>query len=152
MKMRDLVSSLIWMVLGAFFVVGALQQGLIRKGVPGPGFLPFISGLALILVSLFVLIPALRRTETDEKILFFPEQDSFKKLSMGILALFSFGFAMLHVGYILTTFVFMLFMARIMRSRSWWTAALVALLTSALTYILFEVLLAVHLPKGQFGY
>ena len=59
MKHRDLVSSIIWMALGGLFVVGALQQGLMRRGVPGPGFLPFFSGLALIFVSLFVLIPAL---------------------------------------------------------------------------------------------
>jgi hypothetical protein len=33
MKNRDLVSSIVWMVLGGLFVVGALQEGLMRKGV-----------------------------------------------------------------------------------------------------------------------
>jgi hypothetical protein len=41
MKQRDLVSSIIWMALGGLFVAGVLQQGLMRRAVPGPWFLPF---------------------------------------------------------------------------------------------------------------
>ncbi len=149
---RDLVSSVIWMALGALFTVGALQQGLMRKGIPGPGFLPFLAGLALIFTSLFVLIPALRRREEAAENEFFPERDSIKKLSLALVALLAFGFAMLHMGYLLTTFVFMLFMTRIMEPRSWLTSVWVALLTSALSYFLFTVLLEVQLPKGVLGF
>jgi hypothetical protein len=150
-KKRDLVSSMIWMALGALFTVGALQQGLMRKGVPGPGFLPFLSGLALIFISLFVLIPALRQREKETTSQFFPEPDSMKKLSLALVALFAFCFALLQIGYILTTFVFILFMTRIMEPRGWLTSVWVALLTSALSYFLFS-LLEVQLPKGLLGF
>jgi len=148
MKNRDLLSSVIWMALGAIFVSGALQQGLMMRDIPGPGFLPFLSGLALMFVSLFVLIPALRKREKGSRSDFFPERDSLKKLLFAVAALFAFGVALVQVGYLLTTFLFILFMMRLMQPRGWRTATLVALMTSGFSYILFVVLLGVQLPRG----
>jgi putative tricarboxylic transport membrane protein len=152
MKNRDLVSSIIWMALGGLFVVAALREGLIRKGVPGPGFLPFLSGLALMFVSLFVLVPALSQKEKDESSDFFPQPDSLRKFLFAIAALFAFGVAMEYAGYLFTTFLFMFFMARLMEPKGWRTTTLLALLTAVLSYLLFVVLLEVQLPKGLLGF
>ena len=152
MKNRDLVSSIIWMAVGGLFVAGALQQGLMRKGVPGPGFLPFFSGLALIFVSLFVLIPTLTQREKKKNSDFFPERDSFRKLLFALVALFAFGIALEYVGYLLSTFLFMFFIVQLMESKGWRTTGLLALLTAVLSYLLFVVLLEVQLPKGLLGF
>jgi putative tricarboxylic transport membrane protein len=149
LKNRDLVSSIIWMALGGLFVVGALQLGLTRRGVPGPGFLPFLTGLALIFVSLFVLIPALGRRKNAESSDFFPERDSFRKLLFVLVALFTFGIAMKYLGYLLTAF---LFVALVMKPKGWRTTALLALVTAVVSYALFVVLLEVNLPKGLLGF
>jgi putative tricarboxylic transport membrane protein len=152
MRNRDLVSSIVWMALGGLFVVGALQQGLMRKGVPGPGFLPFFSGLALISVSLFVLIPALVQKGKAPDGDFFPEPGSLRRLLSALAALFAFGVALEYVGYLITTFLFMFFVARLIEPRGWWSTTLVALLTAVLSYLLFVVLLEVQLPKGPLGF
>ncbi len=152
MKHRDLVSSLVWMAVGGLFIVGALQQGLVRKGAPGPGFLPFFSGAGLIFVSLFVFIPALTQREKSRGGPFFPEQDSFRKLVWATIALFAFGFALEYVGYAVTTFFFMYFTARLMKPKGWRTSVLVALLTAGLSYLLFVVSLEVQLPQGLLGF
>jgi putative tricarboxylic transport membrane protein len=151
-KHRDLVSSIIWMALGGLFVAGALQQGLMRRGVPGPGFLPFFSGIALIFVSLFVLIPALHKRETAGNGAFFPERDSFRKVLFALVALVAFGVVMEYAGFLLTTFFFMLFVTRIMEPRRWRFVAVLAFLTAVLSYLLFVVLLEVQLPKGLLGF
>jgi len=143
MKNRDLVSSAVWIVFGILFVAGSLHEGLMRRGVPGPGFLPFLSGLALIFVSLFVLIPALYQNEKTASNIFFP-----RKLLFALISLFAFGFAMQYVGYLLTTFLFMFFIGRLMEPKGWRTITLLALLTAVLSHILFVVLLEVQLPKG----
>jgi putative tricarboxylic transport membrane protein len=149
MKNRDLVSSVVWMVLGGLFVAGALQQGLMRRGIPGPGFLPFVSGLALIFVSLFVFFPALGRKERAEsKEDFFPERDSRRKLFSALAALFAYGAGMVYAGYLLTTFLFMFFVTWIMEPAGWRTFALLSFLTAVVSYLLFVVLLGVQLPKG----
>jgi putative tricarboxylic transport membrane protein len=151
-KHRDLVSSIIWMALGGLFVAGALQQGLMRRGVPGPGFLPFFSGIALIFISLFVLIPALRKRETSGNGAFFPERDSFRKILFALAALIAFGVVMEYAGFLLTTFFFMLFVTRIMEPKRWRFVTVLAFLTAVLSYLLFVVLLEVQLPKGLLGF
>ena len=152
MKNRDLVSSIICMAFGAIFVVGALQHGLTRKGAPGPGFLPFLTGLALIFVSLFVLIPALSQGEKAKSGKFFPEPKSFRRLLFVLVLLFSFGIAMKTLGYLLTAFLFMFFVALVMKPKGWWTPVLLALTAAVVSYTLFAVLLEVNLPKGLLGF
>jgi len=153
MKNRDLLSSIIWMALGGLFVVGALQQGLMRKDVPGPGFLPFLAGIALIVVSLFVLIPALRKWKKEqENDSLFPSRQSLKKVLLALAALFGYGIALEYLGYLLTTFLFMFSIARLMEPRGWLTTTLVAISTAVLSYFLFIVLLEVQLPKGPLGF
>ena len=152
MKQRDIVSSIIWMALGVLFVAGAWQQGLMRKGVPGPGFLPFFSGLALVFVSLFVLIPALGGREKAGRRAFFPERESLRKLLFALIALFAFVVALEYVGYLLTTFLFIFFISRLMEPKGWPATALLAFLTAVLSYALFVVLLEVQLPRGLLGF
>jgi putative tricarboxylic transport membrane protein len=155
MKNRDLHSALFWTAFGALFLVGALQQGLMRKGVPGPGFLPFISGILLICLSLMVLVPALRRKnlgeEGTEGKKFFPERDSLRKISLALIALFTFGLSLGFVGYLITTFLFMLFIMRLIKPIPWRTIFITALATVIFSYLLFVVLLEVPLPEGILG-
>jgi putative tricarboxylic transport membrane protein len=152
MRNRDIVSSLIWMCLGGLFAAGAWQQGLMRRGVPGPGFLPFFSGLALVLVSLAVLVPALARARETEHAGFFPERDSPRRVLVALAALFGFGIALEYLGYLLSTLLFMLVVAQVIERRSWGAVAALASLTAVLSYLLFVVLLEVQLPKGVFGF
>jgi putative tricarboxylic transport membrane protein len=152
MRNRDIFSSLIWMSLGGLFAAGAWQHGLMRRGVPGPGFLPFFSGLALILASLIVLIPALARARDTVRKPLFPERDSLRKVVVAVAALIGFGIALEYLGYLLSTLVFMLAVAQLIERRRWGAAFTLAVLTAVLSHLLFVVLLEVQLPKGPLGF
>jgi putative tricarboxylic transport membrane protein len=156
MKNRDIFSSLLWIAVGILFLVGALQQGLIRKGLPGPGFLPFLTAIVFIFLSLLVLGAALRKRRkasgAEKKIEFFPERDSWKKILLAIFALFAYGVSLGYAGYILTTFLFMLFVMKFVEPQSWKTTFLIAVATVISTYMLFVVLLEVRLPRGVFEF
>jgi putative tricarboxylic transport membrane protein len=141
------------MGVGILFLIGSLREGLFRKGIPGPGFLPFFMAISLIILSLIVFLPSLSRKQeagTEPGLKFFPEADSFKKILLGLVALFAYGFALEHTGYLVTTFVFMLFTSRLMERKKWTGPFLMALLTAALSYALFTAL-EVQLPKGIWG-
>ncbi len=155
MKKRDRASSLFWMGFGVLFVISAWQQGLLRRGVPGPGFLPFICGIVLIGLSLMVLIPALGAGKNGkggggEQEKFFPEKGSRRRLAYALTALVAYGICLPYLGFLLTTFVFMLFMLRLMEPQKWIWVFLLSLSTAILAYLLFAAM-EVQLPQGILG-
>ncbi len=156
MKSRDLQSGLFCLVLGLIFGAASLQQGLMRKGVPGPGFLPFFTAILFIGLSLGVLIPALRRGKgqgnAQPSPRFFPEKDSARKILLGLLALFAYGFLLSFAGYLVTTVIFMLFILRLVEPVPWKTVVWTAVATGVVSYLLFVVLLEVQLPQGLIGF
>ena len=151
MKNRDLVSSIIWIIIGGLFVAGAFEHGLMRRGIPGPGFLPFFSGVALIVASLFVLIPAVRMKEKLPENIPSKERGSLKKILLAVVALVAYGIVIEYAGFFLTTLFFMLFVLRLMETR-WFFIAWLALATAVVSYLLFVVLLELQLPKGMLGF
>jgi putative tricarboxylic transport membrane protein len=148
MKNRDLVSSIFWVAFGGLFVVESLRLGQMKDGVPGPGFLSLLAGIALILLSLSVLISALFPKEKAVSSSISPDPGSLKRLLFALVAMFAYGLVMNILGYLLTTFIFMLFMSRLIEPKGWRTALIMALVTSVLTYIIFVVLMEVQLPRG----
>jgi hypothetical protein len=65
-------------------------------------------------------------------------------------ALVAYGICLPYGGFILTTFVFMLFMLRIMEPQRWSRVFLISLSTAVLAYFLFAAL-DVQLPQGILG-
>ncbi|HSR10167.1 MAG TPA: tripartite tricarboxylate transporter TctB family protein [Thermodesulfobacteriota bacterium] len=152
MKKDDVVSSLFWIAFGAVFCAIAWQYGLVGgPGVPGPGCLPFIVGVALISMSLTILIPAAAgmRKDAAEKEPFFPERSSWRKLAVALAGLIAYGVLLEPLGYILTSFLFMVFVLRWIEPQKWTTVIIFAGLSAALTYALFTGL-KVELPSGVF--
>jgi putative tricarboxylic transport membrane protein len=154
MRNRDILSSLVWLGIGILFLVGSLYEGLFRKGIPGPGFLPFLTTLFLIALSFMVFFPALAKKgeDTEKKVEnFFPEKDSLPKVVLGLVALSLFGIALEYLGYLATTFLFLMFTSKIMERKKWKTPLILAVFTAVCSYFLFVVLLQVQLPKGILG-
>ena len=152
MVKRDVIGSLVWMGFGGIFAVSALRQGLFAKGLPGPGLLPFISGIALIALSLFVLVPALLKADKGQGDGVPMAPGGLKKAILAIVALLAYSFLLEPVGYLIMTFAFILFATRLMAKGRWWVSITVAFSASAVSYALFEVLLSVSLPKGLLAF
>jgi putative tricarboxylic transport membrane protein len=153
MKNRNLISGVFFLGIGVIISIYAITYGLGGSGSPGPGFLPFLTGIGLVLLSLFLLISTLKDgiiiNKQTEK--FFPEKDSFKKIILSISALILFGFILEYLGYLLTTLLFMMFMLKFIESRKRMTVFLCSSLTAISFYLLFEKLLKSQLPKGILG-
>ena len=149
MKNRDLISGIFWMGFGAVFAIGGLQQGLVRQGIPGPGSLPFIVGLISIGLSLVVVVQALTKESGPSK-KFFPDQSSLRKLILALVSIVGYGLLLKSLGFMVTTFLFLLFVLALVGRERWVTALSFSLLTAVLSYLLFKAL-QVDLPRGIWG-
>jgi putative tricarboxylic transport membrane protein len=152
-KDRDLISSIICMILGIIFSIGALKYGLGHAGFPGSGFLPFIMGIVLICLSFVLFISAIKKgksllTETEN---FFPEKDSLKKTLLALIALSVYGIVLEYLGYLPTSILFMVVILRFVELQRWRRVFIASFLTGILSYVLFDRLLQSQLPRGIWG-
>ncbi len=149
MRKRDIISAIFWMGFGAIFAIGGLQHGLVRQGIPGPGSLPFAVGLICIGLSLVVFVQALIK-ESVPSTKFFPQQNNLIKLALSLVAIVGYGLLLKSLGFVLTSFLFLLFVLALICREKWVITLSFSLLTAVLSYILFTAL-KVELPQGILG-
>lgn len=149
---RDVTSSLFWILLGVLFCIGGLHYGIRRSGIPGPGFLPLVTGLVLVAFSLILLISRfLKRSDTAGPIGEpMPGGQALKRILKVLGALFLYVLLLEPLGFLLTTFLFMVLLLRL-EPRSWLFIVPGAIGASLFFFVLFKVLLRVPLPQGILG-
>jgi hypothetical protein len=154
MERRDLVTSLFWAGTGVVFCAGSLPYGFGSAGVPGAGFLPFLTGLSLLGLSIlqfFLSItkrrshPSPHKARTD-----FPANEKAKRILAVLGALLFYVAAVERLGFAITSVLFMMVVIAL-DFRKWRFVVLASFSFTAFFYILFKVLLRVPLPLGMFG-
>ena len=152
MKRYQLGAAAFLLFVGAFVCWEArkLEYGRIVK--PGPAFLPFWLGVALSFVSV-VLILRMAREKTDRPVSSpgLWKGLRWEKVLYSLAALLLYGFFLESLGYILATFLLMVFFFRAIEPQRWFVAFFGAGVTSFITYALFKVWLQVQLPIGLWG-
>ncbi len=110
---------------------------------PGAGLFPFYSGALLGVLSLILGFFAFRgKLEKAES---WTDVGNTLTVSLAVL-----GFALLltWLGFVITTFLFILFLLRAVERRAWLLAAGAALFISAAFYVVFGLWLKAQLPVG----
>ena len=126
--------------------------GFLRGKFPGSGFVPFLAAFLLGFFSLLGLVlSSLKKTKEKEKTLFPSHEMNWKNLIMTLGALFAFPLLLKLLGFNLTVFGFMLFLAKVTEPRRWVIAVLFALGTTIACYLLFVYWLKFVVEKGVFG-
>jgi putative tricarboxylic transport membrane protein len=150
---RDVTSSLFWTLLGILFCIGGIHYGIRRSGIPGPGFLPFVTGLILVALSLILLISRLlkKRDEADAIGEPMPGGQALWRILKALGALCFYALAMERLGFAPTTFLFMVLVLRL-EPRRWAFIIPAAIGATAFFFFLFKVMLKVPLPPGILGY
>jgi putative tricarboxylic transport membrane protein len=149
-RKKDFLSSIFWGGVGLAFGLGGIRLGLGSLHTPGPGFIPAIMGGVLLLLSVVLLLTVfLSRTGEQEKFTFWKEQGSWRTILYSFLALLGYIIFLDPLGYLLATFFFLLYLLKFISGKKLWLALGVALLTSAMSYLLFAVGLGVSLPHGM---
>ena len=150
MRRHDLISSTIWLCTGLFITFYAPQFELGTPSMPGSGFMPFLAGLLVSVFSALTFIQAYFKKEGETEKLW--KHIQFRKLLFVVLGLLIYTFILDIVGFLICTFLLILFLIHFVGSENWLRSIVGAVLTSILSYLLFDTWLQANLPKGILGF
>lgn len=113
---------------------------------PGPGALPVLLGVTLLVCSLVVMLAGNTRERLDAI------EWHEGRHGVAILGTLAFmAFAMENLGYRVTVFIGLFFLVGLVERKGWLAGLVFAAAFSLGTYGLFHTLLQVQLPRGPFG-
>ena len=146
------VSAVFFLGVGVFFTLYARSVEIGAWNEPGPGFLPFYGGIvltamaaALLLRTFLGKLPAIPHS-------FFPQRDSWKRVTATFLALIVYNLLLTPLGFTLATFLFVGFLVRFIFPQTWTRTLLVAGLSALGARLLFINFLETQLPRGFLGF
>jgi putative tricarboxylic transport membrane protein len=144
MVRRDVVVAVLVLALGAaaIFESAKLPLGTVRN--PGQGFFPWWTSAVIVLLALVLLTQALvSRPSTNQQ-----TPGRIAKVTALLLVVSAYTFLLDFLGYLLCTFLLVLFMLRVTDAQRWPVALSMALLTAVGSYVVFAIWLSVPLPRG----
>jgi len=142
----EMFGHLCLLFVGLVLSVASLRLGLGVPTEPGPGFLPFGTGVLLFSTSIVGLLKSRKGRQTQKGGAF---GVTVKRGIMGVaLALVGYAFALPRLGYLLSTFLLMVFLFSLVEHRKWVGILLKATIVTMATYLIFEKWLSCQLPQG----
>jgi putative tricarboxylic transport membrane protein len=146
----NLWSGLALAALGAYITAEAWQWEYLGPEGPGPGFLPFWYGIAMLALSIgLVASNARRKPDPDAATVAWGETGR----ALGVWLALLVCIAMFKLlGFVISFGLLCFFIVAVMYRRPLALAAMVALAGSAGFYFLFPFALGVALPVGVFGF
>lgn len=151
----DLVSALLFGVLGIAAAIHARGFGLGTLAEPGAGFFPFWGGTMVAGCSAMIMLNAavgLRAARVVEKESAPPAVPNWPKAVMCVFALLAYAVMLPWIGFALSTFITMLVLSRFDPRTSWKGSVLIAGLGAAAFWLLFVRILGVSFPASPVGF
>ncbi len=145
------IEGFFWIIAGAgiCFLAWKFRIGSLRE--PGPGFVAFFSGLFLSGVGLVMFFSGSFSKNSDQADfgqIF--HNISWFRLAYTMALLLGYALLLNTLGYILTTFLAMWGLFLDWKKTSLVSSFLTSVLTTAVTYLVFEVWLHCQFPRGLF--
>ena len=154
----DAVSAAVLTGLGAYIVMEASNWDYMAPDGPGPGFFPLWYGIALVVLSLFVIGARLSRIVQQGRGAAAPgarnAAASRREIyhALGVWLAFTISIALLQpLGFLVAFGLLTLFIVALIYRRPWKVSIAVAVLTSLGFYLVFPLALGVALPVGILG-
>ena len=144
----DRVSGYILLAVGVITAWSSTSLSMGKFRHPGPGFLPF--GLAFVLIILSLALILQSRTNGGSPKPFWAKRTWLRPL-LGVLSLVFYALFFDWIGFILTTFIFLVIWMWVIERLRWRTILSISIGTTAALYLIFNLLLEVPLPPGFLG-
>jgi len=145
----DKITGVWWLFFGLLLTIESyrLDLGSLRR--PDSGLYPFIIGILLVSFSLVLLIKSILRAPEEAKK---TQNVNLRNIILCLISLFFYALIFEWLGFILSTFLLILFLLKIIEKKGWIMVVITALLTSVISYLFFDKFLHAALPRGIFGF
>ena len=156
--------SAILLVAGGVFVA-AYSFHYLKLGIlisPGAGFLPFICGVSFVILGVLWLMttffskpPAAVEEGDVSEVSEVQDEDVARiwglprKMVLGLAVLIAYGLLFERIGYFLSTCLFMFGWQKLVEKESLLKALIITVLSAGVLYTLFQYLLGIQLPWGE---
>ncbi|MCL4515853.1 MAG: tripartite tricarboxylate transporter TctB family protein [Firmicutes bacterium] len=145
--MQEKAISLAVLIFALVYLASSIALSVGTLAEPGPGFMPTAVGALLLIVAAFYAYRTFRgRAERAEK-----EGGSswLKAAPLGIaLATVAYPFILRPLNFLLSTFLVLFVLFRLMRYKSTLASLLIAAVATIASFLIFAKLLGVVLPSG----
>jgi putative tricarboxylic transport membrane protein len=146
------ISAIFFIGVGIFFSLYGRTVEIGEWSEPGPGFMPFWSGVVLAVMAFFLLLGSFKRKEWQIMPPFFPLADSWKRVALAFLAMVAYLLLFKILGFTLDTFMFIVFLLKTIFPQNWTRTLIVASATAIMARLIFINFLETQLPLGFLGF
>ena len=151
MRTADRIGAAVLLVLAvAYTATPAARYTYWAATGPGSGFFPFWLGLVLAVLSMLMLVSAVRRSDAGQAWL--PRGHGAARLVVIIIATAAFIALLPLLGMVLGTALFLTVLLRMLEGHSWRATLGVAVGAAVTNWALFVVWLKVPFPVGVLGF
>jgi hypothetical protein len=150
MRRYDLSSSLFWLMFAILIIIASLRLPVGTVGNPGSGFFPLVIGCLLGMTSAILFIHTIRRNFVEKKPFWVNEKKWYIVVTT-IISLLIYAVVLTRFGFLLTTFLLLVFLFKVIGELNWKISLCGATLSSLFFCLLFQVLLNIEFPVGWLG-
>ena len=153
MNRKNIYSSLVFLLLGIVICIGAWHLGIGQIRSPRAGFIPFLSGTAILFIALAIFLLTVFETRQKIKIEEGREnRGNVRRISI-TMAVLLFLFIFVEIlGFITTVWISFFVLLKFVEPQEWKSSIVMSILFSAGFYLVFRVLLKVPFPEGILGH
>lgn len=150
-KRDEAITAIVLLAFSGYMIVESLSMPIRSEYAPGPGMFPLGLGILLAVLSLALLWDGINPRKKDKASKL---QNRRGLIASGLLMLGLVAYALLirPLGYVITTFLLVLYLMGFVARDKVKTTVLTAVGVTLLLFLIFDVALGVHLPKGPFGF
>jgi putative tricarboxylic transport membrane protein len=136
--------SLVALALAIFAIVRSVRLGVWAQGEPGAGLFPLAGAVVLAVLSLASLVELKSRPDLVGR----PPAAAVGKVVAYAVGLALYGVVFVYAGHAAATVLVFVPLFRFVERLSWTRSVAIAAVSALVTYVVFERLLRVSLPRG----
>jgi len=146
MNTFDLIGAGVWLVFSLLIMIESLRLGLGSINSPGAGLFPFLTSLLLAVLSLLMLSECLKKSKIQGSFSGWSPETNWRNLLLVLISMTIYGLVIDYLGFLLSTFLFLLFLFKIISPLSWVASLIGSFVTIVVSYLVFNTWLQCQLP------